>query len=149
MTCNTNKRDTDDTDFRGVLASYSDREAECIFCGLGAGRIIAENELCFAIKDAFPVTEHHTLIIPKRHVTDYFDLHQLERNAIEAMLHEQRQTIIDKHNIVTGFNVGINAEASAGQAVFHVHMHLIPRRDGDVADPRGGVRGVIPSKQRY
>ena len=149
MTCNTNKRDTDDTDFRGMLDSYSHREIDCIFCELGAGRIISENELCFAIKDAFPVTKHHALIIPKRHVADYFDLHQPERNAIEAMLHEQRQSILDHDNTVTGFNVGINAGASAGQTVFHVHVHLIPRRDGDVVDPRGGVRGVIPCKQRY
>ena len=149
MTCNTNKRDTDDTDFRGVVDSYSDREAGCIFCELGAGRIIAENELCFAIKDAFPVTEHHTLVIPKRHVADYFDLHQPERNAIEAMLHEQRQSILDQDNTVTGFNVGINAGTSAGQTVFHVHVHLIPRRDGDVVNPKGGVRGVISSKQGY
>jgi ATP adenylyltransferase len=149
MTCNTNKLDTDDTDFRGVLDSYSDRETGCIFCEIGAGRIIAENELCFAIRDAFPVTEHHTLVIPKRHISDYFDLHQPERNAIEEMLHAQRQSILDQDNTVTGFNVGINAGASAGQTVFHVHIHLIPRRDDDVVDPRGGVRGVIPSKQRY
>ena len=77
------------------------------------------------------------------------DLHQPERNAIEAMLHEQRQSILKQDNTVTGFNVGINAGASAGQTVFHVHVHLIPRRDGDVVDPRGGVRGVIPNKQRY
>ena len=149
VTCNTNKRDTDDTDFRGVVDSYSDRETDCIFCELGAGRIIAENELCVAIRDAFPVTQHHTLVIPKRHVADYFDLHQPERNAIEAMLHEQRELILEHDKTVTGFNVGINAGASAGQTVFHVHVHLIPRRDGDVVDPRGGVRGVIPSKQRY
>ena len=108
------------------MDSYSDRETDCIFCELGAGRIIAENELCIAIKDAFPVTEHHTLVIPKRHVSDYFDLHQPERNAIEAMLHEQRQSILEQDNTVTGFNVGINAGASAGQTVFHVHVHLIP-----------------------
>ena len=65
------------------------------------------------------------------------------------MLHEQRQSILDQDNTVTGFNIGINAGASAGQTVFHVHVHLIPRRDGDVVDPRGGVRAVIPSKQRY
>ena len=131
------------------MDSYNDRETGCIFCDLGAGRIVAENELCFAIRDAFPVTEHHTLVIPKRHVSYYFDLHQPERNAIEAMLHEQRRLILKQDNTVTGFNVGINAGASAGQTVFHVHVHLIPRRDGDAADPRGGVRGVIPSKQRY
>ena len=121
----------------------------CIFCNIDSTRIIADNELCFAIRDAFPVTEHHTLVIPKRHVADYFDLYQPERNAIETMLYEQRQAIIEQDNTVTGFNVGINAGASAGQTVFHVHVHLIPRRDGDVVDPRGGVRGVIPSKQRY
>ncbi len=88
-------------------------------------------------------------VIPKRHVSDYFDLHQPERNAIEEMLHAQRQSILEQDNTVTGFNVGINAGASAGQTVFHVHVHLIPRRDGDVVDPRGGVRGVIPSKQGY
>ena len=103
----------------------------------------------FTIIDAFPVTEHHTLVISKRHVADYFDLNQPERNTIEALLHEQRQLILKQDNTVTGFNVGINAGASAGQTVFHVHVHLIPRRDDDVADPRGGVRGVIPSKQRY
>lgn len=149
MTCNTNKRDTDDTDFRGVLDSYNDREDGCIFCELGAGRIVGENELCVATRDAFPVTEHHTLVIPKRHVADYFDLYQPERNAIEAMLHEQRQQILDKDHTVTGFNVGINAGKSAGQTVFHVHVHLIPRRDGDVDEPRGGVRGVIPTRQSY
>jgi ATP adenylyltransferase len=149
MTCNTNKRDTDDTDFRGVLDSYNHREAGCIFCELGAGRIVGENELCVATRDAFPVTEDHTLVIPKRHVADYFDLYQPERNAIEAMLHEQRQTIMDADTSVTGFNVGINAGHSAGQTVLHVHVHLIPRRDGDVESPRGGVRGVIPGKQTY
>ena len=149
VTCNTSKRDRDDTDFRGIVSSYGHRENECIFCELGAGRIIAENELCLAIHDGFPVMPLHTLVIPKRHVADYFDLYQSERNAIEAMLREQRQLILEHDSTVTGFNVGINAGASAGQTVFHVHVHLIPRRDGDVADPRGGVRGVIPSKQRY
>ena len=122
---------------------------ECLFCNIGSNRLTAESELCFAIRDAFPVTEHHTLIIPTRHVANYFDLHQPERDAIDTMLHEQRQVIIDQDITVTGFNVGINVGTSAGQTVFHVHVHLIPRRDGDAADPRGGVRGVIPSKQRY
>ena len=149
QTCNTNKRAEDDTDFRGVLDSYRHREVGCIFCELEAERIISENELCVAIKDAFPVTEHHTLVIPKRHVSDYFELYQPERNAIDQMLHEQRQSILGQDDKVTGFNIGINAGASAGQTVFHVHVHLIPRRKDDVEDPRGGVRGVIPTKQAY
>ena len=118
-------------------------------CELGAGRVVDENELCVAIQDAYPVTPLHTLVIPKRHLADYFELYQSERNAIEAMLHQQRQAIMDADSSVTGFNVGINAGQSAGQTIFHVHVHLIPRRDGDVDDPRGGVRGVISTKQKY
>lgn len=121
----------------------------CIFCDLDHGRIIDENEFCIAIQDGFPVTAGHTLVIPKRHVADYFDLYQPERNAIDTMLQEQRALLLSEDNSVTGFNVGINVGASAGQTIFHVHVHLIPRRDGDVAEPRGGVRGVIPGKQRY
>jgi ATP adenylyltransferase len=149
QTCNTNKRAEDDTDFRGILDSYSDRDADCVFCNNCAGRIIAENELCFAIRDGFPVTDLHTLIIPKRHVADYFDLYQPELNAIHDLLSRQRQSIMHEDKTVTGINVGINAGKSAGQTVFHVHIHLIPRRNGDVEEPRGGVRGVIPRKQSY
>ncbi|MDG1094586.1 MAG: HIT domain-containing protein [Paracoccaceae bacterium] len=149
QTCNTNKRAEDDTDFRGILDSYSDRDADCVFCNNCAGRIIAENELCFAIRDGFPVTDLHTLIIPKRHVADFFDLYQPELNAIHDLLSRQRQSIMHEDKTVTGFNVGINAGKSAGQTVFHVHIHLIPRRNGDVEEPRGGIRGVIPRKQSY
>ena len=149
QTCNTNKRAEDDTDFRGILDSYSDRDADCVFCNNCAGRIIAENELCFAIRDGFPVTDLHTLIIPKRHVADYFDLYQPELNAIHDLLSRQRQSIMHEDKSVTGFNVGINAGKSAGQTVFHVHIHLIPRRNGDVEEPRGGIRGIIPRKQSY
>ena len=149
QTCNTNKRAEDDTDFRGILDSYSDRDADCVFCNNCAGRIIAENELCFAIRDGFPVTDLHTLIIPKRHVADFFDLYQPELNAIHDLLSRQRQSIMHEDKTVTGFNVGINAGKSAGQTVFHVHIHLIPRRKGDVEEPRGGIRGVIPRKQSY
>ena len=149
QTCNTNKRAEDDTDFRGILDSYSDRDADCVFCNNCAGRIIAKNELCFAIRDGFPVTDLHTLIIPKRHVADYFDLYQPELNAIHDLLSRQRQSIMHEDKTVTGFNVGINAGKSAGQTVFHVHIHLIPRRNGAVEEPRGGIRGVIPRKQSY
>ena len=149
VTCNTNKRDRDDTDFREVLASYGTREKGCQFCRIGADRIVAENELCYVIRDGFPVTPMHTLVIPKRHVADYFDLYQPELNAIQSMLRAQRELILASDPAVTGFNVGINAGAEAGQTIFHVHVHLIPRRKGDVVDPQGGVRGVIPDKQKY
>ncbi|MDA7550338.1 HIT domain-containing protein [Rhodobacteraceae bacterium] len=149
QTCNSNKRAEDDTDFRGILESYKERDSDCLFCNDCAGRVIDENELCFAIRDSFPVTELHTLIIPKRHVADYFELYQPEHNAIQELLSKHRQDISDQDPSVTGFNVGINAGRSAGQTIFHVHVHLIPRREGDVEEPRGGVRGVIPAKQVY
>lgn len=149
VTCNTSKRDRDDTDFRAVLASYDERAEACVFGELPAERIIAENELCVAIRDGFPVTPMHTLIIPKRHVADYFDLYQPELNAIHKTLAQQRRLIAAEDETVTGFNVGVNAGSDAGQTIFHVHVHLIPRRAGDVEQPRGGVRGVIPDKQSY
>jgi ATP adenylyltransferase len=132
-----------------VAASYEDRSPGCLFCQINPGRVVAENELCFAIRDGFPVTPLHTLIIPKRHIADYFELYQPELNAIHRMLEEQRADIMKQDEKVTGFNIGINAGRDAGQTVFHAHVHLIPRRNGDVEDPRGGVRGVIPSKQKY
>ena len=112
-------------------------------------RVIAENELAYAILDAFPVTEGHTLIIPKRHVSDYFSLYQSERNAMQRLLEEQRQNILNADSRVTGFNIGNNVGEDAGQTVMHCHTHLIPRRKGDMSDARGGVRGVIPEKQKY
>ena len=87
--------------------------------------------------------------MPRRHVGDYFDLHQPERNAIDRLVHECRDHLSASDNTIDGFNVGANAGQSAGQTVFHVHVHLIPRRTGDTENPRGGVRGVIPAKQDY
>ncbi|MBV7377295.1 HIT domain-containing protein [Maritimibacter dapengensis] len=149
ITCNTNKRDNDDTDFRDVLNSYEERDESCLFCKIEADRIVGQNQLAYAIRDAYPVTELHTLVLPKRHVANYFDLYQPERNAIEDLLQRQRKEICTLDRSVSGFNIGANAGASAGQTVFHVHLHLIPRRGGDVQNPRGGVRGVITDKQSY
>ena len=149
MTCNTNKRAEDDADFRGIAESYDNRLDDCLFCDGCVARVVAESELCYAIRDGFPVTEHHTLIVPKRHVADYFGLYQPELNAIHRMIAEQRATILEADSTVLGFNIGINSGAVAGQTIFHAHIHLIPRREGDVVDPRGGVRGVIPSMQGY
>lgn len=147
--CNAMKRDRDDTDFRGTADAYASRCEGCAFCELPTQRIVAGNELALAFRDGFPVTEHHTLIIPKRHVSDYFDLFQPERNAMQLLMEQQRALILEGDPSVTAFNVGINAGADAGQTIFHCHMHLIPRRKGDVEEPRGGVRGVIPAKQKY
>lgn len=147
--CNSMKRDKDDTDFRKVKESYQHRKPGCLFCELPKERVVAENELAFAILDAFPVTAQHTLVIPKRHVDDFFSLHQPERNAIQQLLEERRQAILSSDIAVAGFNVGNNIGEAGGQTVMHCHTHLIPRRSGDVADARGGVRGVIPEKQKY
>lgn len=147
--CNAQKRDRDDTDFTAVRESYQDRDAECPFCDLPIDRIISENELAVAIRDAYPVTDGHSLIIPRRHISNYFELHQPERNAIEQLVHKCRDSLKASNKSIDGFNIGVNAGTSAGQTVKHTHLHLIPRRTGDMDNPRGGVRGVIPEKQNY
>ena len=121
---------------------------DCIFCNIPQEKVIAENNLCFAIYDDFPVSEGHVLIIPKRHVADYFSLTEDEVMAIQIMLRELKAQL-DADLSPDGYNVGINVNEAAGQTVFHVHVHLIPRFKGDVENPRGGVRGVIPDKQKY
>ena len=124
-------------------------QTECPFCEIPRERIIAENDLAFAVPDGFPVTKGHTLIIPKRHVADYFDLTSEERAVLETLAHGCRKELIDNDTSIDGFNIGANAGVSAGQTVFHVHIHLIPRRTGDMENPRGGIRGVIPDKRIY
>ena len=131
------------------MGNYELQEKICLFCAIDAGRVIASNEHCYAIRDNFPVTEHHTLIIPKRHFPDFFEHTQPEINAIHSLLHEMKTEIETIDDSVTGFNVGVNSGEDAGQTIFHCHVHLIPRRKGDVENPRGGVRGVIPEKQQY
>jgi diadenosine tetraphosphate (Ap4A) HIT family hydrolase len=95
------------------------------------------------------VTKKHLLIIPKRHVSSYFDLGQPEINAIHYLANKWKKQIEREDNNVSGFNMGINDGKDAGQTIFHVHIHLIPRRHGDLDFPEGGVRGVIPEKRRY
>jgi len=122
---------------------------ECLFCNIQKDRIFLENEYAYAIRDGFPVTEHHSLIIPKRHVDDYFGLTTDEIIGCNALLTEVRRLILELDKSVSGFNVGINAGESAGQTIFHCHIHLIPRRNRDVENPRGGIRHVIPGKGYY
>ena len=148
--CNAGKRDTDSTDFRGVVASYRYREEACVFCALeGSGRVLLENELAVCIADAYPVTPGHSLVIPRRHVSDGLELHQPEWNAAVDLLKQRREQLSDADQSITGWNVGLNSGEAAGQTVFHAHWHLIPRRQGDCAEPRGGVRGVISERQGY
>lgn len=122
---------------------------DCIFCNLDSHRVIASNALAVAIVDGFPVTEGHALIIPKRHVIDYFGLTEEEVSACHNLLHTLKTQLETKDATITGFNIGMNAGESAGQTVFHCHIHLIPRRTGDVENPRGGVRHLIPGKGFY
>ena len=147
--CNAMKRDRDDTDFRKIRKSYDHREPDCLFCNPEQERILLENELSYVYLDGFPVTEGHTLIIPKRHVSDYFELGQAEINAITALLREQRDKTLESDESIDGFNIGVNIGTSAGQTIMHCHIHLIPRRQGDVDDPVGGVRNTIPGKGNY
>jgi diadenosine tetraphosphate (Ap4A) HIT family hydrolase len=121
----------------------------CLFCEIPKERIVAQNELAYAIRDGFPVTDGHSLVIPKRHAETYFQLSHDEILACNELLISLKNEIQQLDLTVTGFNIGMNAGASAGQTVFHCHIHLIPRRDGDVDNPRGGVRHTIPGKGYY
>ena len=111
--------------------------------------MIAQNDLAYAIRDGFPVTPLHTLIIPRRHVEDYFGLTREELLACDALLRDMKSDIARSDPTVVAFNIGMNAGRAAGQTIFHCHIHLIPRREGDVENPRGGVRHVIPGKGFY
>jgi diadenosine tetraphosphate (Ap4A) HIT family hydrolase len=123
--------------------------SSCLFCSIPQERIVAENGLAYAIHDGFPVTPRHTLVIPRRHVADFFGLYQEELVACNALLYEMRTIILRSDKSVEGFNVGMNCGTVAGQTIFHCHLHLIPRRKGDVENPRGGIRHVIPGKGFY
>ena len=123
---------------------------QCIFCNKTNCKVIQTTNYFFIIRDtAYPVTKHHTLIISNRHVSDYFDLKEVEIIELNKILNIQKKELQELDNEITGFNVGVNIGKDAGQSIMHCHIHLIPRRKGDVNDPRGGVRGVIPSKQKY
>ena len=131
-------------------ASYDHREAGCVFCALeGSGRVLLENELALCIADAYPVSEGHSLVIPRRHGADGLELHQPEWNAVVELLKLRREQLSAQDASIRGWNLGLNSGEAAGQTVFHAHWHLIPRRLGDCEQPRGGVRGVIPSRRSY
>lgn len=148
-TCNAMKRDRDDTDFRAVRESYAAYDAACVFCSTGDREIVAGNRLALAIWDAYPVTPHHALVIPRRHVASLFDLGRPEYNACIELIGLARTRIAQLDSTAVGFNVGFNDGLAAGQTVMHGHFHVVPRRAGDVADPMGGVRNVIPGMGRY
>ena len=145
--CNTNKGNRSDVDLRGLSEDYVNYESKCVFCS--HDEVVAENKLARAFYDKYPVTKGHLLIVPNRHVNGYFDLYQPELNAMNRLMRELRKKLLSEDPTITGFNVGTNDGVDAGQTVMHCHLHLIPRREGDVEDPTGGVRGVISEKQNY
>jgi len=122
---------------------------ECLFCNFPKEKVVAENEYAYVIRDGFPVTDGHSLIIPKRHVEDYFGLTEKELLACDSLLKTMRKDSIESDTTIEGFNIGMNSGSVAGQTIFHCHIHLIPRREGDVENPIGGVRHVIPGKGYY
>ena len=121
----------------------------CLFCNINESGVAHENDLAYASFDSYPVSKDHCLIIPKRHIKDYFDMTNDELIACNDLLQMIKNEILSKDINVKGFNVGTNAGKIAGQSILHCHIHLIPRREGDVDNPQGGVRSVIPNKQHY
>jgi len=115
----------------------------CPFCNPPPERVVTKNTLAYARYDAFPVTPGHVLIIPFRHIPSFFDATEEERRAMFDLIDRCRDLLMEQHR-PDGWNIGVNVGAAAGQTVPHLHLHLIPRYEGDSADPRGGVRGVIP-----
>jgi diadenosine tetraphosphate (Ap4A) HIT family hydrolase len=122
--------------------------SSCPFCTLPRERILGENDHALWIRDGFPVSPGHSLVIPRRHTGSFFDTSNAERNALLALLDEAKAAAAAEF-APAGFNIGINDGPAAGQTVPHLHIHLIPRYEGDQADPRGGVRWVIPEKADY
>jgi diadenosine tetraphosphate (Ap4A) HIT family hydrolase len=125
-----------------------DANANCPFCAIGTDRIIASNGLTFTIRDAFPVSPGHTLVILKRHMVSFVEATPEEHTAILEAVGEVKAEL-DAELHPAGYNVGVNVGEAAGQTVMHVHVHVIPRFTGDAADPRGGVRHCIPGKGYY
>ena len=119
---------------------------DCPFCG--EPEIIIENELAFAHYDSYPVSDGHCLIITRRHIAEYFEATAEEKAALWELI-DAVKPIIDREFGPDGYNVGVNIGAAAGQSIPHLHLHVIPRYAGDVENPQGGVRGVIPHKQKY
>ena len=127
----------------------NDPNNPCIFCKIRREELQFENKLAYSSTDSYPVSEFHSLIVPKRHVQTYFELTNEEIQACNELIMETKEKILKQDSSVKGFNIGTNAGKVAGQSIMHCHIHLIPRREGDVENPQGGVRSVIPKKQHY
>ena len=121
---------------------------DCIFCNIPKEKIVLESHLSIAFYDTYPVSKGHLLIIPKRHIVDYFDLSPDEKTDIWHLV-DKAKVYLDNKYAPDGYNVGININEAAGQTISHCHIHIIPRYTGDIDNPIGGVRGVIPDKRIY
>ena len=121
---------------------------KCPFCNPIAEDIVAKNDLCYSRWDRYPVSKGHLLVIPFRHTPDFFSMTAEERQALVALV-ASCKGVIEENFSPAGYNIGFNAGVATGQTVMHCHCHVIPRYAGDVEDPRGGVRGVVPHKQGY
>ena len=121
----------------------------CLFCNIKESGCAHQNDLAYTSYDSYPVSEYHCLIIPKRHVGDYFELSKDELIACDELIKIAKNEILTKDQSVKGFNLGTNIGKVSGQSILHCHFHLIPRREGDVENPQGGVRSVIPNMQHY
>ena len=139
---------------QGTMAKESEDKyhqiKNCRFCyDTIKNKIIAELGTVVAIEDNYPVAKGHMLIIPKNHNATYFELSAAEKRDSDSLISELRRKILAEDPSVTGFNIGVNCGESAGQTIFHTHIHFIPRRDGDTPHPKGGIRGVIPDRMGY
>ena len=121
----------------------------CIFCSVRKDELLFENNLAYASTDSYPVSKLHSLVVPKRCIKSFFELNDQEIIACNDLIKKLQKKILSEDNSVKGFNIGTNSGKAAGQSIFHCHIHVIPRREGDVKNPQGGVRSVIPSKQHY
>jgi diadenosine tetraphosphate (Ap4A) HIT family hydrolase len=132
----------------GIPEPLREKARPCPFCAPDPERVFLEGELVLALWDAFPVTDGHALIIPRRHVGSWFDATEEERGELLRAVHAVRKEI-EATRSPDGYNVGMNLGAAAGQTIDHLHLHVIPRFAGDVEDPRGGIRWVIPERGTY
>ena len=130
------------------MSSKSHAEPDCFLCAAGDQLKVADDSHAFAVADGFPVSDGHTLVVPKRHFPTFFEATEEERLAIFALLDEVKKQL-DATHTPDGYNIGVNSGQAAGQTINHLHVHLIPRYIGDTADPVGGVRGVVPGKANY
>ncbi|MHB8346391.1 MAG: HIT family protein [Acidiferrobacterales bacterium] len=123
-------------------------QSSCLFCSIAADRVILSDRFAITIRDGFPVSAGHTLIIPRRHTGSFFDLYSEERQSLLFLLDEAKR-LLDGEFCPDAYNIGINDGVAAGQTVPHLHIHLIPRYRGDCEDPRGGVRWIFPDRANY